>query len=94
MAVVTLPLTFQNSFWSQDYRTGLEVLFTQLEKVRAQSRSLFHAASYTALQGIVENEEIVAFIKVCRSVRWTVSLCSHSTTRRHGVLLRLPSQLP
>ncbi|KAI0704301.1 hypothetical protein BC835DRAFT_1262104 [Cytidiella melzeri] len=45
MAVITLPLTFQNSFWSQDYRTGLEVLFSQLEK------------------GIIENEEIVAFIK-------------------------------
>ncbi|KAI0091704.1 hypothetical protein BDY19DRAFT_885240 [Irpex rosettiformis] len=45
MAAVTLPLTFQNSFWSQDYRTGLEVLFNQLEK------------------GIVQNEEIVAFIK-------------------------------
>ena len=37
MAVVTLPLTFQNSFWSQDYRSGLEVLFTQLEKVRSTS---------------------------------------------------------
>ncbi|KAI0821557.1 hypothetical protein BC629DRAFT_1278140 [Irpex lacteus] len=45
MAGVTLPLTFQNSFWSQDYRTGLEVLFTQLEK------------------GVLQNEEIVAFIK-------------------------------
>ncbi|EPS94581.1 hypothetical protein FOMPIDRAFT_1108919, partial [Fomitopsis schrenkii] len=32
MAVLSLPLTFQNSFWSQDYRTGLEVLYTQLEK--------------------------------------------------------------
>ena len=36
MAAVTLPLTFQNSFWSQDYRTGLEVLFNQLEKVRVE----------------------------------------------------------
>ena len=35
MAVLSLPLTFQNSFWSQDYRTGLEVLYTQLEKVRS-----------------------------------------------------------
>lgn len=33
MAAVTLPLTFQNSFWSQDYRSGLEVLYNQLEKV-------------------------------------------------------------
>ncbi|KAH9924755.1 uncharacterized protein B0H18DRAFT_1119774 [Fomitopsis serialis] len=32
MAVLSLPLSFQNSFWSQDYRTGLEVLYSQLEK--------------------------------------------------------------
>ncbi|CCM00260.1 uncharacterized protein FIBRA_02290 [Fibroporia radiculosa] len=31
MAVLSLPLTFQNSFWSQDYRRGLEVLYKQLE---------------------------------------------------------------
>jgi hypothetical protein len=46
MAVVTLPLTFQNSFWSQDYRTGLEVLFAQLEKVCAQPGSLFLVTSH------------------------------------------------
>ncbi len=40
MAGVTLPLTFQNSFWSQDYRTGLEVLFSQLEKVCVPAKSL------------------------------------------------------
>ncbi|KAI0923819.1 hypothetical protein AcV5_009263 [Taiwanofungus camphoratus] len=45
MAVLSLPLTFQNSFWSQDYRKGLEVLYTQLEN------------------GVLENEEIVAFIR-------------------------------
>ncbi|EKM49960.1 uncharacterized protein PHACADRAFT_264420 [Phanerochaete carnosa HHB-10118-sp] len=45
MAVITLPVTFQNSFWSQDYRSGLQVLFNQLEK------------------GVVENEEIAAFIR-------------------------------
>ena len=49
MAVVTLPLTFQNSFWSQDYRAGLEVLFGQLEKVRlvpSQSRNLLLTSSH------------------------------------------------
>lgn len=67
MAAVTLPLTFQNSFWSQDYRTGLEVLFAQLEKVRMfspfdrRSAHLYHAS---LRQGIIENDEIVAFIKV------------------------------
>jgi hypothetical protein len=32
MAPVTLPASFYNSFWSPDYRTGLDVLFRQLEK--------------------------------------------------------------
>ena len=46
MAVVTLPLTFQNSFWSQDYRSGLEVLFTQLEKVCAPVQSALADAQH------------------------------------------------
>ncbi|KAI0675535.1 hypothetical protein C8Q78DRAFT_1181568 [Trametes maxima] len=32
MAVLSLPLTFSNSFWTQDYRKGLEVLYEQLEQ--------------------------------------------------------------
>ncbi|THH01772.1 hypothetical protein EW145_g6857, partial [Phellinidium pouzarii] len=31
MPALTLPLTFANSFWSQDYRQGIETLFTKLE---------------------------------------------------------------
>ncbi|OSX64294.1 hypothetical protein POSPLADRAFT_1065539 [Postia placenta MAD-698-R-SB12] len=49
MAVLSLPLTFQNSFWSQNYRKGLEVLYAQLEK------------------GVLEDEEIIAFIRVRRA---------------------------
>lgn len=37
MAPVTLPPSFYNSFWSPDYRTGLDVLFGQLESVRAEA---------------------------------------------------------
>ncbi len=33
MAVLSLPLTFTNSFWSQDYRRGLHVLYDKLEQV-------------------------------------------------------------
>lgn len=33
MAPVTLPPSFYNSFWSPDYRSGLEVLFKNLERV-------------------------------------------------------------
>lgn len=34
MAVISLPLNFNNSFWTQDYRTGLEVIFRKLEQAR------------------------------------------------------------
>lgn len=37
MAVLSLPLTFNNSFWSQDYRKGLEVLFAKLEQGTAEN---------------------------------------------------------
>ncbi|PPQ65486.1 hypothetical protein CVT26_000126 [Gymnopilus dilepis] len=37
MAVLSLPLTFSNSFWSQDYRKGLEVLFGKLEQGVAEN---------------------------------------------------------
>jgi len=33
MAPVTLPPSFFHSFWSADYRSGLEVLFRNLEQV-------------------------------------------------------------
>ncbi|KAJ6518693.1 hypothetical protein C8R45DRAFT_807571 [Mycena sanguinolenta] len=32
MAVLSLPLSFTNSFWSQEYRRGLEVLYAKLEQ--------------------------------------------------------------
>ena len=34
MAVLSLPLSFNNSFWTHDYRNGLEVLYNKLEQVR------------------------------------------------------------
>ncbi|CAE6519375.1 unnamed protein product [Rhizoctonia solani] len=34
---VSLPLTFQNSFWTPDYRTGLNVLFDKLEQGIAEN---------------------------------------------------------
>ncbi|KAL4063091.1 hypothetical protein J3A83DRAFT_4297301 [Scleroderma citrinum] len=37
MAVVSLPLTFTNSFWSQDYRKGLETLYGKLEQGVAEN---------------------------------------------------------
>lgn len=65
MAGVSLPLTFQNSFWTQGYRKGLEVLYGQLEQVLyvcfflpLTSLGLLHH------KGVAENAEIVEFIRV------------------------------
>lgn len=67
MAVLSLPLTFTNSFWTQDYRKGLEILYSKLE------------------QGVVENQEIVAFIRaraaaeaqIATSLQHPVAIGSH-----------------
>ena len=37
MTAVTLPLTFANSFWTEDYRRGLETLYKKLEQVHHTS---------------------------------------------------------
>ncbi|KAF8817572.1 hypothetical protein BYT27DRAFT_7199108 [Phlegmacium glaucopus] len=37
MAVLSLPLTFSNSFWSQDYHRGVETLFGKLEQGVAEN---------------------------------------------------------
>lgn len=64
MAVLSLPLSFTNSFWSQDYRKGLEVLFAKLEQVSSQLlRGISRTHSF--IQGVAENDEIVAFVRVC-----------------------------
>ncbi|KAF9646360.1 hypothetical protein BDM02DRAFT_3099970 [Thelephora ganbajun] len=73
MAIISLPLTFNNSFWSQDYRTGLDVIFKKLEQAYDLSR----------VQGIAENDEIVAFVRA-RAVAegaFAVSLKNQPTSR-------------
>ncbi|KAF5351573.1 hypothetical protein D9758_007222 [Tetrapyrgos nigripes] len=37
MAVLSLPLNFNNSFWSHDYRKGVEVVFKKLEQGVAEN---------------------------------------------------------
>lgn len=64
MTVVSLPLQFQNSFWSQDYRKGLEVLYSKLEQVRQAYSENPLRGSNRLVQGVAENDEIVAFIRV------------------------------
>lgn len=39
MPPVTLPPSFYNSFWSPDYRSGLDVLFKNLEQVGPDHRA-------------------------------------------------------
>jgi hypothetical protein len=36
MPVAALPQTFNNSFWTQDYRQGLEVIYSKLQEVILQ----------------------------------------------------------
>ncbi|KAH0582749.1 Rho-GTPase-activating protein 8 [Termitomyces sp. J132] len=40
MAVLSLPLNFTNSFWSQDYRRGLQVLFNKLDQGVAENTEI------------------------------------------------------
>lgn len=65
MAVLSLPLTFSNSFWSQDYRKGLEVLYAQLEQVRA-----------TRLRGQLMHEEWRVTVRTYRVSQRTLRLPS------------------
>ena len=65
MAVLSLPLTFSNSFWTEDYRKGLEVLYAQLEQVcTMQSRLCWQLMIIFRTKGVVENTEIAQFIRV------------------------------
>ncbi|KAG9223920.1 hypothetical protein CCMSSC00406_0004464 [Pleurotus cornucopiae] len=40
MAVLSLPLNFNNSFWTHDYRRGLEVLYNKLEQGVAENEEI------------------------------------------------------
>jgi hypothetical protein len=42
MAVLSMPLTFTNSFWTQDYHRGLQVLYDKLEQVCTRSFVQFY----------------------------------------------------
>ena len=65
MAVLSLPLTFSNSFWTEDYRKGLEVLYAQLEQVcTMQSCPCWQLMIIFRAKGVVENTEIAQFIRV------------------------------
>ncbi|KAG8979804.1 hypothetical protein FRB90_007907, partial [Tulasnella sp. 427] len=37
MAPISLPVTFNNSFWTQDFKTGLQVLYSKLEQGSAEN---------------------------------------------------------
>jgi hypothetical protein len=49
MAVLSLPLNFNNSFWSVGYRNGLEVLYARLEQVCDRPRAPTHRTKDTQL---------------------------------------------
>jgi hypothetical protein len=64
MAVLSLPLTFTNSFWTQDYHKGLQILYDKLEQVCTLSFAQFCPFGNNNMQGVAENEEIVTFVRV------------------------------
>jgi hypothetical protein len=64
MPVLSLPLTFGNSFWSQDYRKGLEVLYAKLEQVQSPGSSPIEYVPHLIFKGTEENDEIINFLRV------------------------------
>ena len=62
MAPVMLPPSFYNSFWSPDYRSGLEVLFKNLEQVRLLFQSFY--GFWLTSQGCLEDDDILTFVEV------------------------------
>lgn len=70
MAVLSLPLSFNNSFWTQDYRKGLEVLFAKLEQVCCYVACCIEVQGVNSHpKGIVENEEVIGFVRVSLAVK-------------------------
>ncbi|KAF8141613.1 hypothetical protein EV363DRAFT_1392059 [Boletus edulis] len=59
MAVLSLPLTFTNSFWTQDYRKGLEVLFSKLEQGVAENDEI---VAFIWARSNVENQLATALL--------------------------------
>ncbi|PFH51886.1 hypothetical protein AMATHDRAFT_58092 [Amanita thiersii Skay4041] len=51
MPILSLPLSFTNSFWSQDYRRGIELLFQKLEHGAAENDQII---SFIRARGIAE----------------------------------------
>jgi hypothetical protein len=62
MAVLSLPLSFSNSFWTSDYRKGLEVLYSKLEQVRVTVHvSRNHKAHSRCLSGRLREQRTCRF---------------------------------
>ncbi|KAI0367057.1 hypothetical protein BV20DRAFT_1093145 [Pilatotrama ljubarskyi] len=60
MAVISLPLTFSNSFWTQDYRKGLEVLYGQLEHGIAENAEIVSFIRVSSLDTRAAAESAIA----------------------------------
>ncbi|KAJ7623327.1 hypothetical protein FB45DRAFT_980263 [Roridomyces roridus] len=54
MAVLSLPLSFTNSFWSQDFRRGLETLYTKLEQGAAENDEIL---AFVRARAIAERQQ-------------------------------------
>ncbi|TFY52335.1 hypothetical protein EVG20_g10594, partial [Dentipellis fragilis] len=60
MAVLSLPLSFTNSFWSQDYRKGLEVLYNKLEQGVAENDEII---AFIRARAVAEANTATALIE-------------------------------
>ncbi|KAA1468841.1 hypothetical protein DENSPDRAFT_795101 [Dentipellis sp. KUC8613] len=60
MAVLSLPLSFTNSFWSQDYRKGLEVLYNKLEQGVAENDEII---AFIRARAVAEANAATALIE-------------------------------
>ncbi|GJJ11361.1 hypothetical protein Clacol_005593 [Clathrus columnatus] len=59
MPAITLPMTFANSFWSQDYRRGLETLYQKLEEGLIEDIEIFN---FIKARALAENELALALL--------------------------------
>ncbi|KAL5513060.1 RGA8 [Sanghuangporus vaninii] len=59
MPALTLPATFTNSFWSQDYRRGIETLYTKLEQGVAEDDEI---VAFIRARAVAENALASALI--------------------------------
>ncbi|KAH9074720.1 hypothetical protein EDB83DRAFT_2352927 [Lactarius deliciosus] len=68
MAVLSLPLSFSNSFWTQDYRKGLEVLYDKLEQGASENTEIL---AFIRARAQAEDDIGVALARITKTTSGT-----------------------